>query len=153
MPFWELFLHRLSASPAAPLPAELAGLAQQIASTLAAFDPAKAAELLSALNAQVARRFEAHQHPASDAPAPAANGTGGAPRPAEEPYPGDALGVPRSEPVPPEMLAEILNNFNEEEVLAEMREAEAGGAKTLDQFIGELEELARRVSDPNSPRG
>jgi hypothetical protein len=148
MPFWELFLHRLSASPPAPLPAELAGLAQQIASTLAAFEPAKAAELLSALNAQVARRFEARQHPASDAPAPAANGTGGAPRPAEEPYPGDALGVPRSEPVPPEMLAELLKNLNEAEILEDIEEIRSGGGRTLDQFIGELEELARRVSEP-----
>jgi hypothetical protein len=47
-------------------------------------------------------------------------------------------------PVPPELLEFARQTFNEEEFLAELREMRAaGGGYQLEDFITELEELAR----------
>jgi len=47
-------------------------------------------------------------------------------------------------PVPPELLEFARQTFNEEEFMAELREMRAsGGGLRLEDFIAELEELAR----------
>ena len=62
-------------------------------------------------------------------------------------------GAPRPIPPTPEVIALVLREFNEEEALAEIREIENGGGRKLEEFIGELEELARQVSEPAASRG
>jgi hypothetical protein len=58
------------------------------------------------------------------------------PEPPEPPFP--------IYPVPPELLEFARQTFNEEEFLAELREmGAAGGGYQLEDFIAELEELAR----------
>ena len=57
-------------------------------------------------------------------------------------------GAPRPIPATPEIIAMALQGLNEEEVLAEIREIEAGGGQKLEEFIGELEELARQAGGP-----
>lgn len=65
----------------------------------------------------------------------------------------DPSDVFRSAPVPPEVLAEFRRTFNEEELLREIREAEASGWYKLEDFIGELEEIARRADGSTSREG
>ena len=48
-------------------------------------------------------------------------------------------------PVPPEIIAESLANFNEAELLEELREVQAGGGKTLAEFLPELWAAAGRT--------
>ncbi len=62
-------------------------------------------------------------------------------------------GAPRPIAPTPEVIAMVLREFNEEEVLAEIREIENGGGRKLEEFIGELEELARQMSEPTGSRG
>ncbi len=59
--------------------------------------------------------------------------------------------IPKSDPVPPEVIEEFRRTFNEEELLREIREMEAGRAYKLEDFIGELEEIAQRA-DGSPPR-
>lgn len=63
----------------------------------------------------------------------------------------DPQEVPQSDPVPPEMIAEFVQTFDEQELLREIREMEAGRVYKLEDFIGELEEIARRA-DGLTPR-
>lgn len=44
---------------------------------------------------------------------------------------------------PPELIADLLRTFNEEEVAEEIRELRSGGGRTLDQFIGGVEAAAQ----------
>ncbi len=62
-------------------------------------------------------------------------------------------GAPRPIKLTPEQLAEYRAAINEEELMKELREIEEGRGFTFDQFIGELEELARRVSESTPGRG
>jgi hypothetical protein len=62
-------------------------------------------------------------------------------------------GAPRPIKLTPEQLAQFRAAINEAEVLEELREAQAGGGRTLDQFIGELEELARQLQDKAASKG
>lgn len=59
--------------------------------------------------------------------------------------PSDA-GAPPGAPLPvapsPELVAALAQSVDETELAEELRELRAGGGRTLDQFIGELEEVA-----------
>jgi hypothetical protein len=48
------------------------------------------------------------------------------------------------EPIPPELIEEFRRTFNEEEVLAALREYEETGGYQLEDFIGEIEEIVKR---------
>ena len=61
-------------------------------------------------------------------------------------------GAPRPIKLSPEQLAQFRAAINEEQIAEDIREIEEGRGRTLDQFIGELEELARRVSEPSPSR-
>lgn len=61
-------------------------------------------------------------------------------------------GAPRPTPVPPELLAALRADVNEQEVMREVAEIRSGGGRTLDQFIGELEEAARAARRPGGGR-
>ena len=65
----------------------------------------------------------------------------------------EPAGARRSAPVPPEVLAEFRRTFNEEELLREIREADANGWHKFDDFIGELEEIARHADGSTSREG
>jgi hypothetical protein len=55
---------------------------------------------------------------------------------------GAAPEAPRPIRPAPELIAELLCAINEEAIAQELREIRSGG-RTLDQFIGELEQAAR----------
>ena len=57
------------------------------------------------------------------------------PSPPSEPFP--------RERVPPDILAWARQTFDEDEFLAQVREIEATGGLALEDFIAELEALAR----------
>jgi hypothetical protein len=67
--------------------------------------------------------------------------------------PSDA-GAPHGAPQPvaptPELVAALAQSVNETELAEELRELRAGGGRTLDQFIGELEEAARTAGATKS---
>ena len=67
--------------------------------------------------------------------------------------PNDPAEIPQSVPVSPEMIASVLQMYNDEALLAEIREMQNGGGYQLDDFIGELEEIARRANEPTSREG
>jgi hypothetical protein len=45
---------------------------------------------------------------------------------------------------PPEMIEEMRRTFNEEEFLAEAREAERSGGVPFEDIIGDIEEMVKR---------
>ena len=62
-------------------------------------------------------------------------------------------GVPKPVKLTPEQLAQYRAAINEDEIAEDIRDIEEGRGLTFDQFIGELEELARRVSESTPGRG
>lgn len=72
------------------------------------------------------------------------------PDPSDE---GAPPGAPRPIKLTEEQLAQYRAAINEEEILEELREAQSGGGRTLDQFIGELEESARQAQEANASKG
>ncbi len=62
-------------------------------------------------------------------------------------------GAPRPVAPTPEVIARAIQGINEEEILAGIREIENGGGCQLEDFIGELEEIARRANEPTPSRG
>jgi hypothetical protein len=62
-------------------------------------------------------------------------------------------GAPRPETPSPELIATLLNTLDEKQIAEEIREIEEGRGRTLDQFIGELEELARRANGSTANEG
>jgi hypothetical protein len=56
---------------------------------------------------------------------------------------GAPLGAPRPLRPTPELIAALLSTINEAEIAQELREIRSGGWRTLDQFIGELEQAVR----------
>src|SRR6266542_2770788 len=145
--FWELFVRRLTASPHQRISADLNLLAEQIAGLLSGFDAPTAAELLSSLNERVARQYESIQR-TSQEETKTAGAEGTAVRPPNDPSDAGApLGAPRPVRATPELIAAALQSINEAEVAQEIREIRSGGGRTLDQFIGELDEIARQSDD------
>ena len=49
-------------------------------------------------------------------------------------------------PVPPESIAEIRANFNEVEFLAEIREVQAGGGLSSEEFLAEIDRVVEEVN-------
>lgn len=62
-------------------------------------------------------------------------------------------GAPRPIKPTPEIIALALQGLDEEQILAELREMEGGRWYKLEDFIGELEEGARRPDGPSAGRG
>ena len=114
-PLWDLFVQRVTATNGRPTPAEMGRLAEALATRLAVLNTLDAADALSSFAELVAERYERIK---SADPS-------GAP-------------VPMSIPTPPEVVAAILRDFNEAEVLEEMREMENGGGRKLEDFLPEL---------------
>jgi hypothetical protein len=147
--FWELFVRRVTTSTHQRISADLNRLAEEIASLLAGFDAPTAAELLSSLNERIARKYDSIQSTTQDATKTlGADDTAIRPTPPKDPSDvGAPSGAPRPVPATPELIATVLQTLNEVEVAEELREIRSGGGRTLDQFIGELENLARQSND------
>ena len=62
-------------------------------------------------------------------------------------------GAPRPVPPSPEVIAQSLAAINEDELAEELRAFREGRGLKLDQFIGELEEIARRASGTTADKG
>ena len=62
-------------------------------------------------------------------------------------------GAPKPVKLTPEQLAQFRAAINEDEIAEDLRAFREGRGLKLDQFIGELEELARQVSNPNAEKG
>lgn len=62
-------------------------------------------------------------------------------------------GAPRPVKLSPEQLAQFRAAINEDELAAELCEFREGKGLKLDQFIGELEELARQASGAAADKG
>lgn len=66
-------------------------------------------------------------------------------------------GAPRGAPRPikptPEVIAMALQGIDEEQIAEDIREIRAGRGLKLEDFIGELEEIARQTSEPAVGRG
>jgi hypothetical protein len=62
-------------------------------------------------------------------------------------------GAPKPVKLTPEQLAQFRAAINEDDIAEDIRDIEEGRGLTFDQFIGELEELARRVSESTPGRG
>jgi hypothetical protein len=129
---------------------ELDGLAEQVARLLADCSAPLAAELLSALGEQIARRSEEIRRAAQETTKTGADGeTLSVSRPADPSDAGAPPGAPRPVPPSPEVIARSLTAIDEKQIAEDIRAIEEGRGRTLDQFIGELEELARRErTDP-----
>jgi hypothetical protein len=61
-------------------------------------------------------------------------------------------GAPRPIKLTEEELAYYRSQINEAEILEGIREIEEGRGLKFEDFIGELEELARRLSEPTPNR-
>jgi hypothetical protein len=72
-----------------------------------------------------------------------ANGTQ-AKSPAGKPPPPPEVSNWTIHKTPPEMIEEMRRTFNEEEYLAELREAERTGGVKFEDFFGEIEEVVKR---------
>ncbi|MDB5307107.1 MAG: hypothetical protein JWO38_1309 [Gemmataceae bacterium] len=117
---WDLFVQRVTAAPGRQVAGEMDHLADEIASRLAALNAPAAAEVLSSLTERVAERYEQiRQADPSDMGAPP--------------------GAPKPIPVPPEVVASALREFDEAEVLESIREMLGGDARKLEDFLPELE--------------
>jgi hypothetical protein len=111
-PFMLLLAKCIVRGSESPIPHELEDAAKEIASCLASLPVGEATQVMTAINAQVAKEYsEAHA----------------------------AL---RSDPVPAEILAEAERSFNEAEILETIREVQSGGGRRLEEFLPELEQLA-----------
>jgi hypothetical protein len=62
-------------------------------------------------------------------------------------------GAPKPIKLTEEQLAQYRAAINEDEIAEDLREFREGRGLTLDQFIGELEELARQVSNSTAEKG
>jgi hypothetical protein len=62
-------------------------------------------------------------------------------------------GAPKPIKLSPEQLAQFRAAINEDELAEDLRAFREGRGLKLDQFIGELEELARRVSESTPEKG
>jgi hypothetical protein len=97
---------------ASPVPYELKDAAREIASRLASLPVGEAAQVMTAINAQVAKEYS------------------------------EAHASLRSDPVPAEILAEAERSFDEAEILETIREVRGGGGRRLEEFLPELEQIA-----------
>ena len=62
-------------------------------------------------------------------------------------------GAPRPIKPTPEVIAMALQGIDEEEILAGIREIREGRGLRLEDFIGELEEIAQRASEQIAAKG
>lgn len=62
-------------------------------------------------------------------------------------------GAPRPIKPTPEMIALARQSISEVEIAEDLREIRAGRGLKLEDFIGELEEIARQASEPTVGRG
>jgi hypothetical protein len=65
----------------------------------------------------------------------------------------DPSGLPPTPRLTEEELAYYRSQINEAEILAEWREVCEGGGYKLEDFIGELEELARQAQQASADKG
>jgi len=126
-PLWELFVQRVTGQSRRQAAGEMNRLVGEIATQLACLDAPAAAEALSSLTERVAERYDEMRG-------------GGAPGDPSDV--GAPPGAPRPIPVPPDVLAAALRDFDEAEVLAGIREIRAGGGRKLEDFLPELQRLA-----------
>ena len=70
--------------------------------------------------------------------------------PSDEGAPANA---PRPIKLTPEQLAQFRAAINEDEIAEELREFREGRGLKLDQFIGELEEIARQAGGETANKG
>lgn len=114
-----------------PVAQELEGLSVQLAAVLGRLEgPAVKQELLAQVETSVLASLKS-----SDSPPPAATPNGDAANPA--PWPPF-----ESEPITPELREWLLQQFNEEELAASLREVRETGGLELHEFIHELEQAA-----------
>jgi len=126
-PLWELFVKRVTGEPHRQTAGEMNRLAGEIAAQLAGLDAPAAAEALSSLTERVAERYDQMRGgKASGDPSDV-----GAPP-----------GAPRPIPVPPDVLAAALREFDEAEILEGIREIRSGGGRRLEDFLPELQRAA-----------
>lgn len=127
--FWELFVRRVSAPVRPQVSDDFDRLVEQVAAMLKGFDAPAAAEVLAAFNASVAEKYEA--------------------RPANPADAGATAGAPKPIPVPPEVRAAALREIDEAQIARDMAEIRAGGGRTLDEFLPDLQ---RAASAPDERR-
>ena len=126
-PLWELFVQRVTGESRRQAAGEMNRLAGEIAAQLAGLDAPAAAEALSSLTERVAEQYEEMR----------SGGASGDPSDVGAPP-----GAPRPIPVPPDVLATALREFNEAEVLEGIREIRNGGGRRLEDFLPELQRAA-----------
>jgi ABC-type transporter Mla subunit MlaD len=118
---WDLFVQRVT-TPGRQVPGQMDTLADEIASQLATLNAPAAAEMLSSLTERVAERYEQLRQDPSDVGAPP--------------------GAPKPIPVPPEVIASAIREFDEAEVLENIREMLAGDRHQLEDFLPQLQQAA-----------
>lgn len=127
--FWELFVRRVSSPGHPQVSGDFGRLVEQAAGMLAEFDAPAAAEVLAAFSASVAERYDSRRANPSDAGAPA--------------------GAPKPVPVPAEVRAAAMGHIDEAQIAQDMAEIRAGGGRTLDEFLPDLQ---RAASAPDERR-
>jgi hypothetical protein len=121
--FWDLFVQHVKADPHRPVSGEMNRLAGETATLLASLDALSAAKSLYSFAERVAERYdELRRNDPSDAGAPP--------------------GAPKPVPVPAEVLAAALRDFDEAEVTQGIREIRGGGGRKLVEFLPELQQAA-----------